>query len=108
MRGPGEAHDFSSRDPEVADDPSNCPRPPPRARGQIRWGATHVVKHLTLGGVVLLGDGIGHCIWSHEQSVPVVRAARQRQNREVRLQLNGGVGWGWRTEFFSDAKSAKK
>lgn len=48
---------------------------------------THVVKHLALGGAVLLCDGVGHCIGAHEQRVPVVSAERQRRKREVSSRL---------------------
>lgn len=59
---------------------------------------THVVEHLTLGGAVLLGDGIGHCIGTHEQCVPVVRAEAGQRD-----QMDGERG-----KLFSDAKPVRK
>lgn len=42
---------------------------------------THMVKHLALGGIVLLCDGVSHGIWSHKQRVPVMRAEECERNR---------------------------
>lgn len=39
-----------------------------------------MVKHLALGGIVLLCDGVSHSIRPHKQRVPVVRA-EEGQNR---------------------------
>lgn len=77
-----------------------CRAPPPLPRvGDASDGVpTHVVEHLTLGGAVLLGDGVGHRIGTHEQCVPVVRAEAGQRD-----QTDGE--WG---KLFSDAKPVRK
>lgn len=62
---------------------SRAPPPLPRAGDTSDGAPTHVVEHLTLGGAVLLGDGVGHGVGAHEQRVPVVRAeAGQRDQTD--------------------------
>lgn len=77
------AHDSSTRGPAPTDERSTTAPPGvwPGAGGAPDGTLTHVVKHLALGGTVLLSDGVSHCIRAHEQRVPVMRADRQRQNR---------------------------
>lgn len=96
-----DAYNYSFRGPRLTDALAQCSLLAVGPELGVYQTDTHVVKHLALGGIVLLCDGIGHCIWAHEQRVPVVRADRQRQNREVRPRLNTG-------NVFSDAKRLKK
>lgn len=69
-----------------------------QSRGTSHGTLTHVVKHLALGGAVLLCDGIGHCVRAHEQRVPVVGA--EGRNREVGLWLSKG-------DIFSDVTALR-
>lgn len=72
--------------------------PLPRAGDTSDGAPTHVVEHLTLGGAVLLGDGVGHGVGAHEQRVPVVRAEEGQRD-----QTDGE----WEKRF-SDAKPVRK
>lgn len=85
---------------KLVDNPSPIPPPPlPRAGGTSDRAPTHMVKYLTLGGAVLLGDGVGHCIRAHEQCVPVVRAESEAEQRGQTV-----AEWG---QLFSDAKPVR-
>lgn len=92
-----DAYDYSFRGPRLTDALAQCSLLAVGPELGVYQTDTHVVKHLALGGIVLLCDGVGHCIRAHEQRVPVVTADRQRQNREVRPRLNTG-------NVFSDGK----
>ena len=99
---PGQGGRFHGGGPrgQAGGQPSPIPPAPlPRARGTSDRVPTHVVKHLTLGGAVLLGDGVGHCIRAHEQRVPVVTAESEAEQRGQTV-----AEWG---QFFSDAKPVR-
>ncbi len=85
---------------KLVDNPSPTPPTPlPRAGGTSDRAPTHMVKHLALGGAVLLGDGVGHCIRAHEQRVPVVRAESEAEQRGQTV-----AEWG---QLFADAKPGR-
>lgn len=42
---------------------------------------THSIQHLAFGSIVLLGHGISHSVCPHEQSVPVVGAAKRKHSQ---------------------------